>query len=117
MKLILLSLFALLLNLPKGDAQEIYLNERLEKLWETKAGLHTPESVLYDPSEKMLYVSSINEHPWEKDNNGYITRHKPDGDIVNYNWVEDMLPILSLTLTTAFCTSLHSIKTAYWPIN
>ncbi|HLO59850.1 MAG TPA: hypothetical protein VK172_08180 [Lentimicrobium sp.] len=90
MKLILLSLFALLLNLPNGDAQEIYLNERLEKLWETKAGLHTPESVLYDPSEKMLYVSSINEHPWEKDNNGYITRHKPDGDIVNYNWVEDM---------------------------
>lgn len=70
--------------------QDIYINDRLEKLWETKAGLRTPESVIYDPTDKMIYVSNIMDHPWEKDDNGYITRHKDNGDIVNYNWVEEM---------------------------
>lgn len=74
-----------------GFAQESFVHERLEKLWESSAGLRTPESVLYDPTEKMLYVSNINEKPWEKDNNGYITRHKEEnGNIINYNWIKDM---------------------------
>lgn len=73
-----------------SPAQEVYVNERLERLWESSAGLRTPESVLYDPSEKMLYVSNINENPWEKDNNGYISRHKENGTIINYEWVKEM---------------------------
>lgn len=71
-------------------AQESYKNDRLEKLWETKPGLKTPESVLYDPSEKLIFISNINEDPWEKDNNGYITRHNAEGEILNYDWVEEM---------------------------
>lgn len=91
MKLLALLPFLLLSLLQqKSDAQTVYINDRLERLWETTSGLRTPESVLYDPSEKMLYISNINEKPWEKDENGYVTRHKADGGILNYNWVEDM---------------------------
>lgn len=71
-------------------AQTGYVNERLEKLWEVSAGLRTPESVLFDPSEKIIYVANINDNPWEKDKNGYITRHKENGDIMNYEWVKEM---------------------------
>lgn len=71
-------------------AQEVYVNERLEKLWETSAGLKTPESVLFDPSEKIIYVANINDNPWEKDGNGYVTRHKENGNIINYEWVKEM---------------------------
>jgi len=80
----------LMISFNYSRAQEIYVNERLERLWETKSGLRTPESVLFDPSDKMLYISNINEKPWEKDENGYITKHKADGDIVNYEWVKEM---------------------------
>lgn len=71
-------------------AQDIFISDRLEKLWETSVGLRTTESVLYDPSEKYIYISSINENPWEKDDNGYITRHKDNGNIINYEWVKEM---------------------------
>lgn len=91
MKLIIgfATLFILSLSL-ETSSQDIYSSDRLEKLWETSSGLRTPESVLYDPSEKILYISNINEKPWEKDNNGYVTRHKQEGDIINYDWVKEM---------------------------
>lgn len=85
-----LPVICLCLIVQSSSAQGVYKNDRLERLWETTAGLRTPESVLYDPSEKMLYISNINDKPWEKDENGYVTRHKADGTIINYNWVEDM---------------------------
>ncbi|HLN54091.1 MAG TPA: hypothetical protein VK212_10315 [Lentimicrobium sp.] len=85
----LIALFSLLI--PEiSHSQDIYVSQKLERLWETTAGLRTPESVLYDPTDKMIYVSNIMDNPWEKDNNGYITRHKDNGDIINYNWVQEM---------------------------
>lgn len=71
-------------------SQSNFQDERLEKLWETSAGLRIPESVLYDNTEKLLYVSNIKDKPWDKDENGYITRHKENGDIVNYEWVDEI---------------------------
>jgi DNA-binding beta-propeller fold protein YncE len=70
-------------------SQDIYVNERLEKQWEV-TGLKTPESVLYDPSGKVIYVANINENPWEKDGNGYISRHKVNGDIIDNEWVKEL---------------------------
>lgn len=91
MKLITIILTVITVHFMYGvTAQEIYKNDRLEKIWETKPGLRTPESVLFDPSEKLIYISNINEESWEKDNNGFITRHNAEGDILNYKWVEEM---------------------------
>jgi DNA-binding beta-propeller fold protein YncE len=78
---------ALALLLSSGAAaQEAVQHERLTKLWETKEGLKTPESVLHDPKENVLYVSNVNQGPWEKDGNGFISKLKPNGDFIALKW-------------------------------
>jgi sugar lactone lactonase YvrE len=44
-------------------------------------GFKTPESVRYDSAADVFYVSNINGSPVAKDNNGFISRMKPDGTI------------------------------------
>lgn len=44
-------------------------------------GFKTPESVRYDSAGDVFYVSNINGSPLAKDNNGFISRVKPDGSI------------------------------------
>ncbi len=45
------------------------------------SGFKTPESVRYDSANDVFYVSNINGSPFAKDNNGFISRMKPDGKI------------------------------------
>ena len=45
-----------------AGAQE---SDQVQKLWETPAQLKTPESVLYEPIENVLFVSSIDGKPDE----------------------------------------------------
>lgn len=59
----------------------------LVKIWETDTLLRTPESVLYDAKEKLLYVSEIDGAPAEKDGKGAIAKVSPDGKIITANWV------------------------------
>lgn len=89
---ILTSIFAtvLLFTALLASSQEVFQSDKLEKLWETSTGLKTVESVLYDPVGKVLYISNINENPWEKDGNGYISRLKPNGDIIDAVWVKGL---------------------------
>jgi sugar lactone lactonase YvrE len=47
----------------------------------TTNGFKTPESVRYDSANDVFYVSNINGSPLAKDNNGFISRMKPDGTI------------------------------------
>ena len=47
----------------------------------TTGGFKTPESVRYDSANDVFYVSNINGSPFAKDNNGFISRMKPDGKI------------------------------------
>lgn len=47
----------------------------------TVNGFKTPESVRYDSAADVFYVSNINGSPVGKDNNGFISRMKPDGTI------------------------------------
>jgi len=47
----------------------------------TVTGFKTPESVRYDSANDVFYVSNINGSPLAKDDNGFISRMKPDGTI------------------------------------
>ncbi|HEX2934165.1 MAG TPA: hypothetical protein VHO72_02330 [Bacteroidales bacterium] len=69
-------------------AQEGFQHERLSKLWTSKEGNKTPESVLLDTINKVLYVSNIDENPWEKDGKGYITKMTLSGEIITKEWVK-----------------------------
>lgn len=53
-----------------------------------KAGLSTPESVLYDATSDTYLVSNINGKPLDKDNNGYIAELAADGNVKTAKLVE-----------------------------
>lgn len=54
---------------------------RLEELWRVDL-LDNPESAVYDPIQRVIYVSNINGEPLVKDNNGYIARVSRDGKLL-----------------------------------
>ena len=51
-------------------------------------GFLTPESVLYDSIQDVYFVANIQGAEAAKDNNGFISRVKPDGAVENLRWVE-----------------------------
>lgn len=60
----------------------------LKKLWDTEKNLTTSESVLYDKTNNVLYVSCINGVPPDKkDGDGFISRVGLDGQIKDLKWV------------------------------
>src|SRR3989441_12055605 len=54
----------------------------------TVTGFLTPESVLYDSAQDVYFVSNINGSPTAKDNNGFISRVRPDGAVENLKFIE-----------------------------
>ncbi len=63
---------------------------RLEQIWATDTVFKTPESVIYDQARKVVYVSNVNQNPWEKDGNGFISKISKSGDILELNWVSGL---------------------------
>jgi len=59
------------------------------KAWET-GELATPESVLYDTENDVLYVSNINGKPTDKDNNGFISKLGINGNLLKKKWVKGL---------------------------
>lgn len=59
----------------------------LVRLWETEATLPIPESVLYNATDKVLYVAQIDGKPGEKDGKGGIAKVGTDGKIIAHDWV------------------------------
>jgi sugar lactone lactonase YvrE len=55
--------------------------------WTTEPSLRVPESVLLDAKNNVLYVSSIDGAPDNKDGNGFISQVALDGKIKNLKWV------------------------------
>ncbi|MFO7938146.1 MAG: hypothetical protein R6U66_00175 [Bacteroidales bacterium] len=71
-----------------GSAQEeSYLDEEVIKVWETEPVFKTPESVYHDTLHEVLYVANINGHPTEKDDNGFISKLSPEGNVIELEWV------------------------------
>jgi SMP-30/gluconolaconase/LRE-like protein len=54
----------------------------------TVVGFSTPESVLHDSVQDIYFVSNINGSPTAKDNNGFISRVRPDGAVENLKFIE-----------------------------
>lgn len=48
----------------------------------------TPESVLYDATMDVYVVSNINGTPFDKDDNGFLSRVAPDGRVLELRWVD-----------------------------
>ena len=63
------------------------ISGRFRKVGET-ANLQGPESARYDRDLDVWFVSNVNGAPTKKDNNGYISRLRPDGAIYNLKFIE-----------------------------
>lgn len=59
----------------------------LEQKWETDTTLKTPESVLFDGANKVLYVANIDGDGGAKDNKGSIGKVGLDGKVIATDWV------------------------------
>lgn len=51
-------------------------------------GFMTPESVLHDPDADVYLVSNINGDPFEKDDDGFVSRLSPDGRVLALRWID-----------------------------
>ncbi|NDK57449.1 SMP-30/gluconolactonase/LRE family protein [Pontibacter fetidus] len=70
-------------NTPKGPVE-------LKQVWATDNTLRTPESVLYDPEQRVLYVSNINQSKDPKDGDGFISKLNLQGQIEELYWVTSL---------------------------
>jgi len=72
-----------------ADSAAVYEKESgmFRKVGETP-NLQGPESVRYDRDLDVWFVSNINGTPLQKDNNGYISRLRPDGTPYTIKFIE-----------------------------
>lgn len=63
-------------------------NSKLEFVWETDTLLTTCESALFDSVLGVIFVSNINNNPWDLDSNGFISTIDTTGNILELKWVE-----------------------------
>ena len=59
---------------------------QLTKVWESEPGLEVPESVLFQPLEKLFYVSNVAGTPSDKNGKGFISKVDLNGKIVALKW-------------------------------
>lgn len=81
--------------------------------WETDTTLHTPESVLYDPANNILYVSNIGGvPPTKKDGDGFISLVSLDGKIITRKWATgfDAPKGMGLAGGTLYVTDIDRLK-------
>ena len=62
----------------------------LTELWRTDTVMLTCESVLYDASREVLFVSCINGSPAEKNGKGYIAMLDVNGNVKSLEWVSGL---------------------------
>jgi hypothetical protein len=90
--LILLVVFAAVIGCKRqaGEKQEQTTEGAKPELvhqWSTDSVMKVPESVCYDPENKLLYVANIQGKPTEKDGRGFISKVTPQGEVLNLEWV------------------------------
>lgn len=51
-------------------------------------GFSTPESVLHDVEADVYLVSNINGAPLDEDDNGFISRLSPEGEVIELKWID-----------------------------
>lgn len=62
----------------------------LKPVWETDTTLRTPESVLYEPGQKVLYVACINGSPKLENKSSYIAKVGLDGKVIQMKFTDNL---------------------------
>jgi DNA-binding beta-propeller fold protein YncE len=71
-----------------GDGNAIFLDKDMKKQWMTSSEFLIPESVAYDPSENVLYVSNLDIYNRSTgDEKQFISKISVDGVVEELRWV------------------------------
>jgi len=70
-----------------GVSITLHSQPKLKKIWSSDTTIRTPESVLFDPKEKLLWVSCIDGNSSEKDGKGQIAQLRTNGRIIDKEWI------------------------------
>ncbi|MFD2934893.1 hypothetical protein [Spirosoma flavum] len=62
----------------------------LKPEWETDTTLRTPESVLFEPVQKVLYVACINGSPNLENKSSYIAKLGLDGKVIQLKFTDNL---------------------------
>ena len=96
---IVITLLAANVTITNAQQQQQMTTTRIEKVWETPTELKTPESVIYEPNENVLFVSNIDGLPDRKDKQGFISKVSPlNGSIIELNWMTGLDAPKGMTL-------------------
>lgn len=72
------------------EAKQKQKHELVQK-WETDSLLKVPESVLFDKTGQVLYVSNTDgPDPWKSDEKGSISKVGLDGKIIETEWISGL---------------------------
>ena len=61
---------------------------KAEPIYVSDVGFATPESVEYNAAEDVYLVANINGNPFDKDDNGFISKVSPDGTVLDLKWID-----------------------------
>ncbi|MDO5972150.1 hypothetical protein Q4Q35_20310 [Flavivirga aquimarina] len=75
---------------PNQIKENLKKTPSLDLVWQTDTLLTTSESVLYNKALNTIFVANINESPWGKDNNGFISTIDTKGTIIELKWIEGL---------------------------
>lgn len=70
---------------------DVMEDERMEKSWQTEEVFSVPESVLYDPSRDVLYVTNFDQ--FRRATTGreqYISKLNPEGEIIHLKYIDSL---------------------------
>jgi sugar lactone lactonase YvrE len=73
-----------------GPADQGEQSFSLTEVWRTDTVMRTCESVLFDGTRQVLFVSCINGTPADKNGAGYISMLDPDGNVKSLEWVSGL---------------------------
>ncbi|BBP42272.1 hypothetical protein [Thiosulfativibrio zosterae] len=59
-----------------------------EPIYVSDVGFATPESVEYNAADDVYLVANINGNPFDKDDNGFISKVSPDGTVLDLKWID-----------------------------
>lgn len=77
-------------NSQQEKTKRVNSGYQLKLVWQSDTLLRTPESVLFDRKNDILYVSNVNLDPWVKDGNGFISKMDRSGNVIQLKWIEGL---------------------------
>ena len=75
------------INQVKTDLKKV---PSLDLVWQTDTLLTTCEAALYYKASDIIFVANVNNAPWEKDNNGFLSTIDTKGNILELKWLEGL---------------------------